>query len=72
MKSKQKIFLVEDDNNFGAVLKSYLEIHDYHVKWVLDGKDAFAEFKKDDFESIIKNLCEKQFISVRTLRICKF
>ncbi|MCD4774336.1 MAG: response regulator transcription factor [Bacteroidales bacterium] len=53
MKPKQKIFLVEDDHNFGAVLKSYLEINDYHVKWVLDGKDAFAEFNKDEFDICI-------------------
>ena len=53
MKTKQKIFLVEDDHNFGAVLKSYLEINDYRVSWVLDGKDAFAEFKKDDFDICI-------------------
>ena len=53
MKPKQRIFLVEDDNNFGAVLKSYLEMNDYFVKWVLDGKDAFINFKKDDFDICI-------------------
>ena len=26
-----KILLVEDDQNFGDVLKSYLEMHDYEV-----------------------------------------
>ncbi|NLH53360.1 MAG: DNA-binding response regulator, partial [Bacteroidales bacterium] len=26
-----RVFLVEDDLNFGAILKSYLELNDYEV-----------------------------------------
>lgn len=46
----QKIFLLEDDLNFGAVLKSYLELNDYTVKWVQDGKDAMQAFQSDTFD----------------------
>ncbi len=31
MESKGKILLVEDDKNFGDVLRSYLEMNDYDV-----------------------------------------
>jgi two-component system OmpR family response regulator len=32
-----KILLVEDDQNFGDVLRSYLEMHDYAVNLATDG-----------------------------------
>ena len=35
--SASKILLVEDDQNFGDVLKSYLEMHDYDVTLASDG-----------------------------------
>jgi two-component system, OmpR family, response regulator len=41
-----KIFLVEDDLSFGSVLKSYLEINDYSVDWIDDGKYALDHFRK--------------------------
>ncbi len=41
----QKIFLVEDDVNFGSVMKSYLEMNSFQVDWVDDGQDAIARFK---------------------------
>ena len=53
MGAKIRIFMVEDDHNFGAVLKSYLEIHDYYVHWVDDGKHAVKEFRTDDFDLCI-------------------
>jgi len=53
MGKKTHVFMVEDDHNFGAVLKSYLEIHDYIVQWVDDGKYALKEFRADDFDICI-------------------
>lgn len=47
-----KIFLVEDDLSFGSVLKSYLEINDFSVEWVDDGKYAMEHFRKGVF-----NIC---------------
>ncbi len=48
-----KIFLLEDDYNFGQVLQSYLEINDYEVVLVTDGVHAFDEYKKNNFDICI-------------------
>jgi len=48
-----KIFLVEDDLSFGSVLKSYLELNDYQVDWVDDGKYAVEHFRKGAFDVCI-------------------
>jgi two-component system, OmpR family, response regulator len=41
-----KILLVEDDRNFGDVLKSYLEMNDYDVTLATDGEMGYEEFMK--------------------------
>jgi two-component system OmpR family response regulator len=48
-----KIFLVEDDLSFGSVLKSYLELNDYSVDWIDDGKYALEAFRKGVFDICI-------------------
>ncbi|HUV01416.1 MAG TPA: response regulator transcription factor [Bacteroidales bacterium] len=48
-----KIFLVEDDLSFGSVLKSYLELNDYSVDWIDDGKYAMDHFRKGSFDICI-------------------
>lgn len=48
-----KIFLVEDDLSFGSVLKSYLEINEFTVEWVDDGKYAIDHFRKSMFDICI-------------------
>jgi len=48
-----RIFLVEDDLSFGSVLKSYLEINDFSVEWVDDGKYAVDHFRKGMFDICI-------------------
>lgn len=53
MSAKPHIFLVEDDLSFGAVLKSYLEINDFEVEWVDDGKSAMNQFNKSSFDICI-------------------
>jgi DNA-binding response OmpR family regulator len=53
MTAKPHIFLVEDDLSFGAVLKSYLEINDFEVEWVDDGKSAMNQFNKTSFDICI-------------------
>ncbi len=52
MSEHSKILLVEDDLSFGSVLKSYLEINDFTVVWIDDGKKALDTFRKEKF-----NLC---------------
>jgi two-component system, OmpR family, response regulator len=53
MKDSYHIFLVEDDLSFGAVLKSYLEINDYTVTWVDDGKYAVERFRTGKYQICI-------------------
>ena len=49
----KRIFFVEDDLSFGSVMKSYLELNDYQVTWVDDGKYAIDRFKAGDFDLAI-------------------
>jgi two-component system, OmpR family, response regulator len=48
-----KILLVEDDQNFGDVLRSYLEMHDYAVTLATDGVLGLEAFKKDSYDLCI-------------------
>jgi len=48
-----KILLVEDDQNFGDVLKSYLEMHDFDVTLGVDGEEGSNLFKKDEYDLCI-------------------
>jgi len=52
-KKNLKIFLVEDDLSFGSVLKSYLEINDFSVDLVDDGKYAIDQFCKGVYDICI-------------------
>jgi DNA-binding response OmpR family regulator len=49
----QNILLVEDDQNFGDVLRSYLEMHDYEVTLAQDGEAGLESFKKGTFDLCI-------------------
>jgi DNA-binding response OmpR family regulator len=51
--SNNKILLVEDDQNFGDVLRSYLEMHDYDVTLATDGVQGFEAYKKEEFDLCI-------------------
>lgn len=53
MQKKPWLFLVEDDQSFGAVLKSYLEINDFEVTWSDDGKYAADRFRHGNFDLCI-------------------
>lgn len=48
-----KILLVEDDQNFGDVLRSYLEMHDYSVTLATDGVLGLEAFKKATYDLCI-------------------
>lgn len=48
-----KILLVEDDQNFGDVLKSYLEMHDYEVELATDGEAGSHAFDKGGYDMCI-------------------
>ena len=50
--SKKRILLVEDDPNFGIILRDFLKMNDYDVVLAKNGMEGFEKFKKSDF-----NLC---------------
>ena len=47
------ILLVEDEQNFGDVLRSYLEMHDFDVTLATDGEAGLETFKKGSFDLCI-------------------
>lgn len=49
----KKILLVEDDPNFGTVLKDYLALNDYNVTHAKDGIDGLIMFKNSDYDLCI-------------------
>lgn len=50
---KNRILLVEDDPNFGTVLKDYLSLNDYNVSLAKDGIEGLIMFKNGDFDICI-------------------
>ncbi|MDD2562695.1 MAG: response regulator transcription factor [Salinivirgaceae bacterium] len=56
MKKKHSIFLVEDDINFGTVLRSYLEMNQFDVEWIDDGQRAIEEFTKGKYDLCILDI----------------
>ncbi len=56
MSKKIRILLVEDDPNFGSILKSYLELADYEVLLKTDGKQGLAAYKTYSFDLCILDI----------------
>jgi two-component system, OmpR family, response regulator len=48
-----KILLVEDDQNFGDVLRSYLEMNDYDVTLAIDGEQGLEAYHRGEFDLCI-------------------
>ena len=53
MESNKKILLVEDDQNFGIVLREFLTLNDFDVTLAKNGMEGFEKFKKDTFDLCI-------------------
>lgn len=53
MSPKTKILLVEDDPNFGSVLKNYLELNEYEVKLCTDGFAGYDQFVSGKYDICI-------------------
>jgi len=49
----KRILLVEDDPNFGFVLKDYLGLNDYHVTHAKDGIEGLIMFKNNSYDLCI-------------------
>ena len=52
MKNK-KILIVEDDPNFGSILRDYLLLNSYSVILAKNGVEGYEKFKKNDFDLCI-------------------
>lgn len=50
---KNKILLVEDDENLGVVTKDFLEMSGYDVTLSPDGKKGLEEFSKNEYEVVL-------------------
>ncbi|NQX96765.1 MAG: response regulator transcription factor, partial [Flavobacteriales bacterium] len=53
MRKKYSILLVEDEENFGSVLKNYLELSDYIVTLCTDGNQGLYSFKNNIYDLCI-------------------
>ncbi len=51
--SAKKILIVEDDTNFGNILKEYLSLNDYEIALAKNGIEGFEKFKKEAFDLCI-------------------
>jgi|AntRauTorckE5430_2_1112549.scaffolds.fasta_scaffold09088_2 DNA-binding response OmpR family regulator len=51
--AENKILLVEDDQNFGDVLRSYLEMHDYDVTLATDGEQGLEKYNEGTYDLCI-------------------
>ena len=62
----KKILLVEDDPNFGTVLKDYLNMNDYDVVHAKNGMEGFEKFKKDDYDLCILDVMMPDLDGIET------
>lgn len=53
METTKKILLVEDDPNFGSILRDYLTMNDFEVVLAKNGMEGFEKFKKDEYDLCI-------------------
>ena len=53
MPAKKKILLVEDDHNFGLILRDYLTLHSYDTTLAKNGIEGLEKFKKHTYDLCI-------------------
>ena len=53
MPAKKKILLVEDDNNFGLILRDYLTLHSYETTLAKNGIEGLEKFRKYNYDLCI-------------------
>lgn len=51
--ANKRVLLVEDDPNFGTVLKDYLSLNEYDVTLAKDGLEGLIMFKNNDYDICI-------------------
>ena len=50
------MLLVEDDPNFGKILKDYLTINNYEISLAVNGIEGFEKFNKSEFDLCILDI----------------
>ena len=53
MPKKKKILLVEDDHNFGSILRDYLTLHSYEITLAKNGIEGLEKFKRYNYDLCI-------------------
>ena len=53
MSVKKKILIVEDDHNFGSILKDYLSLQNYETTLAKNGIEGLEKFKKHEYDLCI-------------------
>ena len=53
MPAKKKILLVEDDKNFGLILRDYLTLHSYETTLAKNGIEGLEKFRKYNYDLCI-------------------
>jgi len=53
MPAKKKILLVEDDHNFGSILRDYLTLHSYETTLAKNGLEGLEKFRKYNYDLCI-------------------
>lgn len=56
MNHNTHILLVEDDPNFGMILKDYLELNDFTITHAIDGEAGLTAFKEGEFDLCILDI----------------
>ena len=54
--SNKRILIVEDDPNFGKILKEYLTLNDYDIVLATNGIEGFEKFNKSYFDLCILDI----------------
>jgi DNA-binding response OmpR family regulator len=54
--NNKHILLVEDDTNFGTILRDYLQMNGYKVVLARNGLEGFEKFKKNQFDICILDI----------------
>ena len=52
----KRILLVEDEENFGSLLKNYLELSNYQVDWRKTGTEGYSAFKSKKYDLCILDI----------------
>jgi DNA-binding response OmpR family regulator len=54
--NKDRLLIVEDDQNLGQILKEYLEIKGFSTRLARDGEEGLQEFNEHDFDLCILDI----------------